>query len=146
MLILVAAIGFVLASTIVVIGMRARRRVNDADIGAAQKAPISAEPAATPPTPPANPAPVQEPQAAPAEPYDKEAAKATMEGFVPGAHRPSSHRQAGVCRGHSDESVAADTAAHRQGEETRQQPEEQVRAAAEREAKRPAEEVSEPAE
>ena len=76
----VAGIGLVLASMIV---MLMRDRENDAHIDAEQKAPLSAEPAGQRARPQVNPAPAEEPQRAPAEPYDKEAAKATLESFVP---------------------------------------------------------------
>src|SRR5215475_13189572 len=76
----IAGIGLVLASMIV---MLMRDHENDAHIDAEQKAPLSAEPAGPRARPQVNPAPAEEPQRAPAEPYDKEAAKATLESFVP---------------------------------------------------------------
>ena len=95
MILLIAGIGLVVASTILAIVMLVRHRENDAPIDAEQKAPVSAEPAGTRARPQVNAAPPQEPQRAPAEPYDKEAAKATLESFVPSAeegthkYRPS---------------------------------------------------------
>ncbi len=83
MILLIAGIGLVIASTIVAIVMLVRHRENDAHIDADQKASVSAEPAGTRARPQVNPAPAKEPQGAPAEPYDKEAAKATLESFVP---------------------------------------------------------------
>jgi hypothetical protein len=85
MILLIAGIGLVVASTILAIVMLVRHRENDAPIDAEQKAPVSAEPAGTRARPQVNAAPPQEPQRAPAEPYDKEAAKATLESFVPSA-------------------------------------------------------------
>src|SRR5262249_58321252 len=83
----VAGIGLVLASMIV---MLMRDHENDTHIDTEQKAPLSAERAG----PQANPAPAEEPQRGPAEPYDKVAAKATLESFVPnvqeGTHKSRS--------------------------------------------------------
>jgi len=52
-------------------------------IDAEQKAPLSAELASPRARPEVNPAPAEEPQRGPAEPYDKDAAKVTLESFVP---------------------------------------------------------------
>jgi hypothetical protein len=76
----IAGIGLLLASMIV---MLMRDHKNDAHIDAEQKAPLSAELASPRARPEVNPAPAEEPQRGPAEPYDKEAAKATLESFVP---------------------------------------------------------------
>ena len=76
----IAGIGLVLASMIV---MLMRDHENDTHIDTEQKTPLSAEPAGPRAGPQANPAPAEEPQRGPAEPYDKEAAKATLESFVP---------------------------------------------------------------
>ena len=70
-----------MASTIVAVIMLVRHCENDAHTDAEQRPPVSAEPAGTRARPQINPAPV--PQRAPAEHYDKEAAKATLESFVP---------------------------------------------------------------
>ena len=83
MILLIAGIGLVMASTIVAVVMLVRHRENDAHTDAEQRAPVSAEPAGARARPQINPAPAEEPQRAPAEPYDKEAAKATLESFVP---------------------------------------------------------------
>jgi len=87
----VAGIGLVLASMIV---MLMRDHENDTHIDTEQKAPLSAEPAGPRAGPHANPAPAEAPQRGPAEPYDKEAAKATLESFVPnvqeGTHKSRS--------------------------------------------------------
>ena len=76
----IAGIGLVLASMIV---MRMRDHQSNAHIDAEQKAPLSADPAGAPARSQVNPAPAEEPQQAPTEPYDKEGAKATLESFVP---------------------------------------------------------------
>jgi len=76
----IAGIGLLLASMIV---MLMRDHKNDAHIDAEQKAPLSAELASPRALPEVNPTPAEEPQRGPAEPYDKEAAKATLENFVP---------------------------------------------------------------
>ena len=87
----IAGIGLVLASMIV---MLMRDHENDTHIDTEQKAPLSAEPAGPRAGPQANPAPAEEPQRGPAEPYDKVAAKATLESFVPnvqeGTHKSRS--------------------------------------------------------
>ena len=83
----IAGIGLVLASMIV---MLMRDHESNAHIDAKQKAPLSAEPAGAPARPQVNSAPAEEPQRAPAEPYDKEAAKATLESFVPNVQKGTS--------------------------------------------------------
>jgi hypothetical protein len=82
MILLIAGIGLVIASTILAIVMLVRHRENDVSIDAEQRAPV-AEPAGRRGRPQVNAAPPQDPQRALAEPYDKEAAKATLESFVP---------------------------------------------------------------
>ena len=83
-----------MASTIVAVVMLVRHRENDAHTDAEQRAPLSAEPAGTRARPQINPAPAEEPQPAPAEPYDKEAAKATLESFVPNVQEGTASRDA----------------------------------------------------
>jgi hypothetical protein len=83
MILLTAGVGLVIASTIVAIVMLVRYRENDGHIDVEQKAPVRADPAGTRARPQVNPAPAEEPRRALAEPYDKEAAKATLESFVP---------------------------------------------------------------
>jgi len=83
-----------MASTIVAVVMLVRHRENDAHTDAEQRAPVSAEPAGTRARPQINPDPAEGPQRAPAEPYDKEAAKATLERFVPNVQEGTASREA----------------------------------------------------
>jgi len=93
MILFIAGIGLVIAGILAsMIVMLMRDHENDTHIDTEQKAPLSAEPAGPRAGPQVNPAPAEEPQRGPAEPYDKEAAKATLESFVPNYRKERTSR------------------------------------------------------